>query len=163
VLQKVIQGEFLFMDTDTRWVSIDPGTHIGMAYWSGSERVRTTCRHVGKMWKDVLEGSHAAADEALEWDPRVVVCEDFLLRGRVGSTDREGLSPVQTTFAMLAYMDAAGWVGDVVMQLPSEAISVITDERLDRYGLLTGNAHEKDATRHGVLYLRKMGIRVPRA
>lgn len=120
--------------------------------------VWTKSYDMGRLPLRVVGNAHIVADEVLEWvgADGLLVMEDFMLMGRVGSTDREGLSPVQVSFSMYSYMMAQGWEARLELQLPAQAISVMTDERLRKLGYWDGrNAHERDAVRHGLMWLRR--------
>lgn len=88
-----------------------------------------------------------------------MVIEDFILT-RIESSDREGLSPVRVTSAFQGYRHglAANYeqsgLGPTrtvrpIMQLPSDAMTHATDERLKDWDLwVPGKVHEQDACRH---------------
>lgn len=86
----------------------------------------------------------------------LVVIEDFLLRGRFSTTDREGLSPVHVTSRFMGRYEyvCPGAEFDVT-QLAGQVKPVITNDRLRRAGLWVKGEHARDAVRHGVMYLRR--------
>ena len=82
-----------------------------------------------------------------------MVCESFQLRER--TSDPSLLSPVriQSKLELLLHMKRIR-VDDYTTQQPSQK-SVITDERLRRWGLwLPGKPHACDAMRHAAIRLR---------
>jgi hypothetical protein len=84
-----------------------------------------------------------------------VVIEDFVLRER--TKDRSLLSPVRITFGLEHEL----WMSPdnffTTKQQPSDAKSTVTDDRLKRWGMWTvGQQHARDATRHLILFLRKV-------
>lgn len=85
-----------------------------------------------------------------------VLMEDFILR--MYSKSRELLSPVRLN-AMLDYaLETQLRVSVTHRQQPSEAKSVVTDDRLKIWGFYTsegGQEHARDADRHAILFLRK--------
>lgn len=83
----------------------------------------------------------------------VVIIEDFILR--LGTKDRSLLAPVRVTSALIDRLYSHGWQGEIAMQSPSDAKSIVTDERLRAWGLWhEGSPHIRDAWRHMVKYLR---------
>lgn len=94
----------------------------------------------------------------------VLVIEDFLLRGRVGSTKREGLAPVRVTAAihatlMLKKIPFADATTYVTRRLPSEAMTYATNPRLKDWGIYpatVGKEHGRDAARHWCTQVAKM-------
>lgn len=77
-------------------------------------------------------------------------CEDFILRGR--SASRDALSPVRVA-AMLFAVVGTGvpwwWVS------PSDAKSVVTDERLRAWDAWVVGKHARDAVRVGLVAHRR--------
>lgn len=91
------------------------------------------------------------------WGVDVLAVEDFILRGAIKTTKREGLAPVRVIAAMQYALELSPVSAKVVMQSPSNAKGVITDTRLREWGLwLPGERHRhvRDAMRHCLLYLR---------
>lgn len=94
----------------------------------------------------------------------VLVIEDFLLRGRVGSTKREGLAPVRVTAAihaalMMKKIPFNDGTTFVTRRLPSEAMTYATNPRLKDWGIYpatVGKEHGRDAARHWCTQVAKM-------
>lgn len=83
----------------------------------------------------------------------VVVIEDFILRERTQS--RQLLAPVRVSARLEDRLHSHGYKGEIVYQTPSDAKSIVTDERLKAWGLWhSGSPHIRDAWRHLVKYLR---------
>jgi hypothetical protein len=83
-----------------------------------------------------------------------VIIEDFILRERTQS--RSLLAPVRITAALTDRLYSKGYRGEVVLQSPSDAKSIVTDSRLKAWGLWhEGSPHIRDAWRHLVKYLRE--------
>lgn len=86
------------------------------------------------------------------------VVEDFDVEEETRTTDAEVLlSPVRIA-AKLELARAMGLVDQTVLSLQSRGMAKrITDERLERLGLYTeGSDHIRDATRHGIMMLRRI-------
>lgn len=82
------------------------------------------------------------------------VYESFDLRGPIGSTKREGISPVRVTSIIHGMLFASKhkWVS----YSASTAKSTITDQRLKNFGLwFPGKKHSRDAARHGATWVRQ--------
>lgn len=94
----------------------------------------------------------------------VLVIEDFVLRGRIGSTKRDGLAPVRVTAAihaalMLKRIPFQDGVTLVTRRMPSEAMTYATNPRLKDWGIYpatVGKEHGRDAARHWCTQLAKM-------
>lgn len=93
-------------------------------------------------------------------DVFVVVMEDFILRR--SEMDRSLLAPVRIFTRYEDRMEGLvrGSGGKVripyAKQSPSDAKNVVTDDRLQRWGLYRpGMQHARDAQRHAVLFSRK--------
>lgn len=101
----------------------------------------------------------------------VLVIEDFIIRKFLSS--RDFLSPVRITAGILqsVYEILTGGNEDgdyslppeegnfIFFQSPSDAKGTCTDERLDKWGYTIQtqkDRHGRDATRHSVLFLRKL-------
>jgi hypothetical protein len=93
--------------------------------------------------------------EAARW-PTAVVIEDFIPREQ--NMSRDFLSPVRIT----ARLDQLMWelnAATTHRQQPSEAKTTCTDDRLKAWGFYEGghnDRHSRDATRHCLLFLRKL-------
>jgi hypothetical protein len=90
-----------------------------------------------------------------QWPGCAVLFEDFVLR--VKSGDRDLLSPVRITAKVEYGLFLAG-TQEIYKQMPSEAKSVATDDRLKSWGFYQregGLEHARDADRHGLSWLRK--------
>lgn len=91
--------------------------------------------------------------------PTAVVIEDFI--PREFNQTRDFLSPVRIT----ARLDQLLWELRATTQhrqQPSEAKTTCTDDRLQKWGFLTGghaDRHARDADRHALLFLRKLRAR----
>lgn len=144
------------------WCSIDPGGTTGIAFWRDGGLCAWDSWRCGFGWKEQGRLVGEMADQVLDWvgPEGLLVVEDFVLRGgSMRSTRRDALSPVQVTGLMLGRMQGRGWVGKLELQSAANAKGVVTDARLKGMGLYRGNDHVRDAIRHGVLYLRKVGKR----
>lgn len=147
---------------DEYWMSVDPGVTSGWAVWKGE-----VLSEFGEVYCGSLPETQAGGIRELVQIVRehsgsnggvfLVVMEDFLLRGNIGTTDRSGLSPVHVAHHFVGYLHAIhGGMPAVVWQLASGAKSVITDGRMKGKGLyMRGKPHANDAIRHGLLYLRR--------
>jgi hypothetical protein len=83
-----------------------------------------------------------------------VICEDFVLRERTKSRDL--LAPVRLAAMLQDRLYCGSFRGEFVLQTPSDAKSIVTDERLKSWGLWhEGSLHIRDAWRHLIKYLRE--------
>jgi hypothetical protein len=158
-------------------VGVDPGGGSGWAVLRvdagavGTVGVTELARGGGVQWRAgevrgpepyqaeallaVLRGVWAAGEweSGGESDQCVVTVERFVLR--LLSMDADLLSPVRIT----AMMEALSWRGlpfPVVQFQAVDAMKVVTDERLRRWGFWHPSEHARDALRHALLVLRKM-------
>ena len=91
-----------------------------------------------------------------EWPSAAVVVEDFILRSNRNEMSRELLSPVRITAKIEHHL----WKNKRKMwlQMPSQAKTVSSDERLKAWGVYTsegGLQHARDADRHVMLFIRR--------
>ena len=91
---------------------------------------------------------------ARNWPGAAIVVESFILRQF--SKDQDLLSPQRITakFEQYLWLDGRSYF----TQSPSEAKTSATDERLKTWGFYTsegGLRHARDATRHGLTFLRR--------
>lgn len=86
-------------------------------------------------------------------DRCVVAWERFTLR--LLSSDSDLLSPVRIT-AMTEALSWRGLLFPVVQHQPVDAMKVVTDERLRRWGFWHPSEHARDALRHAILVAKKM-------
>lgn len=96
--------------------------------------------------------------------PAYFVCEDFILN-RFKSSDRTGLYPVWVGAAVVGYRTALADChelegygrakeAETIWQLPSQAKTFATDDRLRDFGLwVKGREHERDAMRHFAYFI----------
>lgn len=147
-------------------VSIDPGGTTG---WSVlGVHPEALCEPDVAILNNIEHWSHGQIggdenDQAAEllglidsWPGCCVLFEDFILRTSVSS--REVLSPVRLTARVEFGLHLSGGDIPVFKQMPSEAKSVVTDERLRQWGFYQregGLEHARDADRHGLTWLRK--------
>jgi hypothetical protein len=110
-----------------------------------AEEIWSTCLMCSEMGARVSKGLVSSVTD--------IVIEDFILRERTSSRDL--LSPVRLTaqLVLLAQQERKR------MRLhfsPPAGKSVVSDERLKRWGLYTTKPHARDALRHLVLTLRTL-------
>lgn len=89
------------------------------------------------------------------WPGCAVLFEDFILRTAIKS--REVLSPVRITARVEFGLYLSGGQ-QIWKQMPSEAMTIATDDRLKQWGFYErsgGMGHARDADRHGLVWLRK--------
>ena len=167
-----------YFDLDNGWatvISIDPGGTTG---WSvmcvepdclaeADVSVLASIVHYTSGQVDGNENDQAEALVGLisAWPNAAVVVENFTLR--TFKQSRELLSPVRIT-AKIDYVMHRG-IEDVHpagrriwLQEPSMAKSTATDARLKEWGLYRregGEEHARDATRHGITFLRRCSDR----
>lgn len=86
-----------------------------------------------------------------------LVIEDFVLRERTKA--RNLLAPVRLTAALVQEVLRDSKQMGITLQSPSDAKSVVTDDRLRALGLWqVGQVHARDACRHLALFLRKLTV-----
>lgn len=154
----------------------DPGTTTG---WVASVLERTDepshemvkrCAPVGghigggTSMKDELANAWDFLSLGWKMDVDVVVLESFILfPDRQHTPDPSAVTPVRIISMVEAYndvirrgmMDSMDDALPIIYQTPSQK-SVITDERLRRWGLWTpGKTHKNDAMRHLLVFARK--------
>lgn len=152
--------------------SVDPGETTG---WSYMEVSRVVIEEQGeinlfksiKNWrhgqvggpeiKQVKDLNMILSEYAYDIprDNASVIVEDFILR--MYSKDRAVLAPVRITAMLELCLDLVG-NSISVKQQPSEAMGVITDDRLKNWGFYEragGMGHARDADRHNLYALRK--------
>lgn len=148
-------------DENELWISLDPGGTTGWALWRGADLVESgqiECGHTHEVqFLGCAEIVKIMRGNAIEF----VLYEDFLLRGQVKSTAREGLSPVHVTAMLYGMVPLAlPWSVRWEKQLASVAKPVMGDDRLRTKGLYVRGPHARDAVRHGVVYSRRAGFNV---
>jgi hypothetical protein len=103
-----------------------------------------------------ISGLVAAFADTSHWKIPVVV-ESFVLRKF--SMDASLLSPVRMIEKIksdLRAWDADSGLHQLFFQQPATAKRIVTDQRLDRWGLyVPGSEHARDALRHAVTLLRR--------
>lgn len=179
-----------------RWCGIDPGDTTGIAFWDDDqesllyvEQVDSWALfadHRGQMWGADPHLSLAVEQLVrliVEYQPDVIVIEEFTLRLPASSSDRSGLSPVRVISMLDVWLtevlvadegtEVAEWMqgvlegGGLRFQQPSEK-SVMTDARLRKRGWWItpksgktasgsggGGPHVRDAARHIAVAYRK--------
>jgi hypothetical protein len=149
---------------DPTVVAIDPGETTGWSVMSvhpealseGDVSILQNILH----WThgQIVGDENAQASEVLGivdmFPGACVLIEDFILR--TANAGREVLSPVRIT----AKIEYGLWLVGAVSyrQMPSEAKSVATDDRLKSWGFYEragGLQHARDADRHALTWLRK--------
>lgn len=146
-------------------VAVDPGGTTGWSVMSvhpealaGDASILLNIMH----WShgEISGEENTQASEVLgiidSWPGCVVVIEDFILRSSV--TSRELLSPVRITEKIDYGMFLAGGRVPMFKQMPSEAKTSITDDRLRSWGFYQregGLKHARDADRHALRWLQK--------
>lgn len=128
----------------------------GGAHIAGTDPEQRLVRQV-EQWLEEIEKFCGVRNVA--W-PRLWVVEDFILRPVVGSTKREGLSPVRVTTALIACLGSfSGGDIAVVRQQPVDIAQFcgrLGNERLKKRGLwVSGSEHVRDAVRHALQFTRK--------
>lgn len=151
------------------FVTIDPGSTSGISLVrtgfgdSPHERILNGELEVDEISTENGEVSELVSRvveffewELEDWKDGVVVVEDFILR--TADKRRKTMDPIRVTHALEGVLRDRGWRGELVLQQPSAAKSVVTDDRLRRWGLwIVGKPHGRDAVRHAVIYLRSIG------
>jgi hypothetical protein len=136
---------------------VGEGLHVPVPYGSDaslfmaeSEAATTIVRNVWQSFEEMRSSGSSVC--------RAVVCEDFVLRERTAA--RNLLSPVRLTSMIMDRLHARKTPVHVAMQSASDAKSAVPDSQLKRRGLYApGMVHANDATRHAVLFLRKVQVK----
>lgn len=169
-----------FLEMFPRVLAIDPGGVTGWAVvWFDPEVIVNKSIAVDKAvvaWQAgvIAGGENGQIDQILgmmkrhgvsnyeETGEMALVVEDFQLRTQIRS--REVLSPVRLTAALdyVLYKGVKCRDGQVryyqrVPQQATDAMNVVTDARLRMWDMyLPGPDHPRDATRHALLWLRRI-------
>jgi hypothetical protein len=120
--------------------------------WTSGELGGTEDQIVDQM-VEVLKALYVLGDYS-SGDLFLIAMEDFILRR--SEMDRSLLSPVRvfSKFERDLYKTGLRWA--YVKQSSSDALSVVTDARLQAWNLYkAGSVHARDAQRHGILAARK--------
>jgi hypothetical protein len=155
--------------------AIDPGVTTGVArgvvdFGKGARKMKTMLRDAKIETAEfkMMDGDHLGAaseiwDDLIGWEGDLVmknfearrmhvVSEDFLLRLPARTSAREGLAPVWVLACLEGLLGRA-----IERQMPSEAKSFATDERLQLWDLwVRGSEHKRDACRHLALKVGKL-------
>lgn len=162
-----------------RVLALDPGKTTGWAVvWFDDDALFDTQQSIQRapvawiagMWLGPEVGHMDALMRMLRKSPiggdgLAIVCEDFI--PRAAFQDRDFLSPVRLTAMFRAGLHMGSFEADGVarrrtinpenIQSASDAKRVITDQRLDTWQMyLPGKDHPRDATRHALLWIRKL-------
>lgn len=117
----------------------------------------------GQFTGDEDEQARACVELVECWGDAAVVIEDFVLR--TFRMDSDLLAPVRVTAKVEFGLKCAEGLGGfqrnrtrVFKQQPALAMSTATDARLKEWALYVaegGEQHARDATRHGITFLRR--------
>lgn len=120
---------------------------------SDSAHVDQIFSHVQHVYENFV--STPAEDDGWEGDIFVYVMEHFSLR--MLSMDTNLLAPVRVEEKFLDRLWVKEITTPVFLQSPSDAKSVVTDERLKSWAMYDSHSgpHARDADRHNVLFLRR--------
>lgn len=152
-----------------RIMAIDPGSHTGVIMGdteSGEFKADEIMGSKALKWHE-SEGLVVLIVRKLckEFQPEVVVIEDFALRPSMVSTSREVLSACRVGFTLAfeigeMYPHVPGGLKcDLVWSQPS-SMAVMSNDRLHEAGFwVEGSEHCRDAMRHWLIYCRKNGIK----
>lgn len=145
-----------------RWMSIDPGGHMGWALWHDALLVEVGQEDAGLTWTKCRKGAARLVSIIVARGVESLVVEDFLLRPEedIKSYGREGLTPVMTTGLVLGALDYIGWPGRVTMYSAADAKATVSLERLrkivgDVWYAQLNTDHKRDAVRHGIIHCRR--------
>lgn len=136
----------------------DPLQVLQINCWDQDVKHEALCETTGTI--DLL-GEYQDAEQ--EWlDAGIpathhhLVIEDFVLRGRLGGTERSGLSPRGITNGLLLGLKLERHHPNIHFQGAADAKGIATNDRLKSWGLWTPRLeHGRDATRHAVLFVRR--------
>lgn len=158
-------------------LGVDAGGTTGLCWWTGELKggIRETLADGVHAWEQVDCGNGTVAGERLgaeqiaerwcdleaEWTldgvsvpNRYLVIEDFILRAKVGSTDRVGLASARIG-ALLEGLLAARIDGEHIARYsPSRSKSFATSDRLKLWNLWCRSApHSRDAAKQVALHV----------
>lgn len=160
-----------------RVLAVDPGTHTGWSIvWFDDEVLFDETKPVSRApvawWSGMVVGPEIRHTDYLMARIRqvgvggeglCVVVEDFIVRRM--AMERTFLSPVRVTEQLRWALHRGQREPDGVfrhrrlpdLQSPSDAKSTVTDNRLKLWQMwLAGADHPRDATRHALLWLRRL-------
>lgn len=147
-----------------RVLAIDPGKVTGVAWMrqqdgeifldssleADADELINFLRPTLKEWKPVADGQ----------PPLKVVIEKFTINSQTSQKSQEASWALRMIGAVeQACRDVEYPLGAISWQMPGEAKTAFTNEKLKRIGLWHrgGAGHALDAIRHGSLYLAKVG------
>lgn len=148
-------------------MSLDPGIGNGVA-WCVFERgagsakdqvaANAGCTEIwvmGSGWHAECCAAGGIYDLIEAFRADVVVAEGFVVRPNEISGDPDAIAPVRITSMLAMALDIYNPDIDLVDQPAANALSVVTDERLRRWGLWQrGAPHARDALRHLIIFGR---------
>jgi hypothetical protein len=140
-------------------VCFDPGEQTGVAVFDGGGLTASLTLDVENMLASCNLGWSTHRRNMHEKPIERVVCEQFsLYQDKALTMVGSHFVPCQVIGMIRAWHWSIGFVDPVVFQSANEAKSYCPDELLDAYpwASMLKTDHERDAARHGVLYLRKL-------
>lgn len=131
-------------------VAVDPGGTTGIAVWSPI---------MGLSMREVKGADHAVdwlADMARQLAGAHFVVEKYIITPATAKLSQQH-DPLEIIGALKFLTRKYGH--KLVLQSPSEAKAFSTNDKLKRVGWYQpGQDHARDASRHALLYLSKLGI-----
>lgn len=124
-----------------RVIAYDPGLATGFASWDDGKHATAELD---------IETMYRTVDMEVD-DSDIVVCESFVITARTAR-----LSAAPWSLELIGCIKRACYLAgkELVMQAPSTAKRVASDEHLRNYGWWTpGSDHARDASRHLMYYL----------
>lgn len=159
-------------------IGLDPGGTTGwcvlrihdLAMMSGEYRIldNVATWSAGQVGGTIGHQIDKLVDLVDAWPDAEIVCEDFILRQLSGGRDL--LDPVRITEPLKWWLERGGrrawdteegedWKPRTLhLQQPALAMTTITDERLEAFGiksLTSGQPHARDAVRHALTFARR--------
>lgn len=134
-----------------KWLCLDPGKTTGVAAFEGES---------GDLKKiDQLRGDEAVYNYLAEYDPDVVICEDFTLKPWKA---KDMAFNTMDTVRLIGAIQYWCWLNAKQFVLQDPSIKPIGYRWAGIPAAKShANSHERDAYVHGVYYLQKLGIRKP--
>jgi len=150
-------------DPAVRILAIDPGKATGLALWRDENAQADDAAAFGELapeWQAWMLPWQESMDSVITWcesgQLAHVVCENFVISARTVTQGKDAHWPIGGR--MVAQYTCARLGIPFSMQMPSDAKSFVTNDKLRRLGWKTpGKDHPDDATRHLVLYLARTG------
>lgn len=155
-------------------VSLDPGGRTGWATFNTKTKFfeggqfNNTDGHHKELWEFLVRLYALYCNDELSPNEMIVVIESFEFRNDIKTEGREGLELVSREYIGIARLFSEIYGVKLIQQMPGHALRFVSNEKLDKLGLLEGHkpvssVYNKDyiaAMKHLIFFLTvRMRIR----